>query len=156
MANEFVHLWHFVQIWQPNMLWSCGWGILSLLKYVKGTPWDDINSGILFCIIIKQCMPQIMISIFSKTFFYQLFYESTFNPNKLFVHLKDGWMLSQHWVTCWCLYTAQRWQIIGAAGESPHVLTCRHKLTAAAFMCPRVGFDPTICNGGYLWYKVLY
>ena len=30
----------------------------------KGTPWDDINVGILFC--MKQCIRQIMISIKKK------------------------------------------------------------------------------------------
>ena len=33
--------------------------------------------------------------------FNQHFYETRRNPNKLFVYLKDDWMFSQHWATCW-------------------------------------------------------
>ena len=33
--------------------------------------------------------------------FNQHFNETRRNPNKLFVYLKDDWMFSQHWATCW-------------------------------------------------------
>ena len=78
---------------------------------------------------MKQCM-QIMISFYIQR-----------QPQQslLFIHLKDGIMLSQPYY-------------LDAVGQAlAQSLTFAHQLTS---MPCELGFDPTVWDGGYLWYKV--
>ena len=111
-----------------------------------------------FCIFfcIKQCIPQIIFSILSirvLKHFYKSLEESRENPNKLFVHLKDGWMLTQY--------------LIGPHGDAAEPALGRQSVTrltlpishfhtlinVSAFWST---VDSTFWEGGYFWYEVLH
>ena len=84
VITETFELYLLTMLKQPLGMTS----ILVLLPH-----WSSVSHGP--CFYFFQNF-YIFTSIFN-----QHFYETRSNPNKLFVYLKDDWMFSQHWATCW-------------------------------------------------------
>ena len=82
-----LHTWLIFS--EPLFLSPFGWHhFLFLVPY-----WSSVSHG--SCFYFFQNF-----HIFTNIFL-QRFYLTRSNPNKLFVYLKDDWMFSQHWATCW-------------------------------------------------------
>ena len=136
LINFSRNLSIFYFIWAPSLTFpnigsklffsqssSLGWHQFSfLISY-----WSSVSHG--SCFYFFQNF-YIFTNIFN-----QHFCETRSNPNKLFVYLKDDWMFSQHWATCWWHRPSVGWTI-SAAGVSSRVLTIRHQLAATALILP--------------------
>ena len=95
----FMTLW-FWQVVKMELLFSLIISVIYLKQPLGMTSilvllphWSSVSHG--SCFYFFQNF-----QIF-KNIFNQHFYETTRKPNKLFVYLKDDWMFSQHWATCW-------------------------------------------------------